>query len=609
MSQQALDRAALIVEFATLYEISSLSNYESLEQLAVDALEKALRLFDVRRFGLWSGPPAARHILAMSGLRDEKGALRLASEHSDCVFAEALGMGGELGFLFMEERSAITHARSRIYHIFARRIEESLLRAHSQEERQRVLEALALSEVGYRAMFENTGTAIIILEEDRTICLVNKKCEELLGYSRDEVVGKKKWAEFMDDPVELEQVMTLSRERRKTVRHTGSYELRLRRGDGTVRTVWVTASPIPGSSQTIASLIDITDLREAQQAMRESEEKFRSLFEQSMDALYIHGPDGQNLIANQTWIDLFGYSQDEMGRLRATDLYADPADRDDFLCRIAKTGFVEDEVRLKKKNGSVMDCVRTVVSRKDDRGEVVAYQGVIRDITERKRMEADLRASSEQMSRLAQRVEEVREEERTSLARELHDTAGQAITALKLDVGRMKKRLEEGQMPSPEDLGALNKLLDQAADEVRRVSSELRPGVLDDIGLSGAIEWQIDEIRKRTDLDFAMNLPSVESLLDYARRTALFRVFQELLTNVVRHADAGSVRVTLECADNVVTLTVADDGCGAGMETLEDSRAIGIIGMRERLRPFGGELHYDSTPGKGTTARVVMPTE
>ena len=158
-------------------------------------------------------------------------------------------------------------------------------------------------------------------------------------------------------------------------------------------------------------------------------------------------------------------------------------------------------------------------------------------------------------------------------------------------------------------MGALYSLLDRTADDVRRVSSELRPGVLDDVGLDGAIEWQIDELRKRTDLSFTVSLPSEECRLDDARRTALFRVFQELLTNVVRHADARSVHVTVERADDVVILSVADDGCGVAPEKLEDSSSIGIIGMRERLRPFGGELHYDSAPGNGTTVRVVIRVE
>ena len=245
----------------------------------------------------------------------------------------------------------------------------------------------------------------------------------------------------------------------------------------------------------------------------------------------------------------------------------------------------------------------------DADSNVVSIIGVGRDITARKEAEQTLLESWEELRRLATRVEEAREDERTSLALELHDTAGQAITALKLDVGQLKKHLEQGQAPTPQELDALNDLLDHTADDVRRISSELRPGVLDDIGLDGAIEWQIDELKKRTDLGFSLRLQSEKCQLDYARRTALFRVFQELLTNIVRHAHARSVQVTLERAEDLVTLTVADDGLGVDLEKLEDSGSIGVVGMRERLRPYGGELQYESAPGKGTIARVVMPAE
>jgi len=224
-----------------------------------------------------------------------------------------------------------------------------------------------------------------------------------------------------------------------------------------------------------------------------------------------------------------------------------------------------------------------------------------------RRAQAALLHSNEEMSRLARRLEEVREEERTNIARELHDTAGQAITAAKLDVDHIKKRLKEGKAPSAEELDALGLVLDWTGADIRRISSDMRPGVLDDIGLAGAIEWQVDELKKRSELNFTLHLPDRESWLDDARRTALFRVFQELLTNVIRHADARAVSITLEYADNVCTLTMADDGRGIEQEKLDDSRSLGIIGMRERFRPYGGTLRYHGATPQGTIVRATLP--
>ncbi|MCK5586282.1 GAF domain-containing sensor histidine kinase, partial [Candidatus Bipolaricaulota bacterium] len=224
-----------------------------------------------------------------------------------------------------------------------------------------------------------------------------------------------------------------------------------------------------------------------------------------------------------------------------------------------------------------------------------------------RRAQAALLHSNEEMSRLARRLEEVREEERTNIARELHDTASQAITAAKLDVDHIKKRLKEGIAPTLKKLDALGLILDWTAADIRRISSDMRPGVLDDIGLAGAIEWQVDELKKRSKLNFTLHLPDRESGLDDARRTALFRVFQELLTNVIRHANAHSVHVSLEHTDDTCSLTVADDGRGIAQEKLDDSRSLGIIGMRERLRPYGGTLHYHGATPQGTIARATLP--
>jgi len=221
---------------------------------------------------------------------------------------------------------------------------------------------------------------------------------------------------------------------------------------------------------------------------------------------------------------------------------------------------------------------------------------------------AELESARNQMSQLARRVEEVREDERTNLARELHDTAGQAITALKMDVIRLKSGLQSGNEPRAEDFDALANLLDRTADDIRRVSSELRPGALDDFGLGGAISWQMDALRSRTDLECNVAVPDEDGLLDDARRTALFRVFQELLTNVVRHANARKVDVALSYVNGMVVLEVSDDGRGVDARILESSRSLGVMGMRERLTPYRGELHYKTAPGSGTTATVTMPT-
>ncbi len=460
-------------------------------------------------------------------------------------------------------------------------------------------------------VIDNANVWLDVLDAEANVVVWNKAAEKISGYSAGEVVGHGKiWEWLYPDEDYRKQI-----EEKAAGIIEGDVveglETTVRTKGGEYRTIsWHSRNLTDEKGQSIGSLAlgrDITEQKKAQEELRESEQKYRSLFERSLDAIALADVNGTLLDANPAYLKMYGHGVEDIGRVNVTQFYDRQSEREDVIRQLREEGAVVGEVRQRKRDGTVMDCFRASVPVNDDAGNLVAIQSVIRDITDSKRAQTELVESREELRRLAQRMEKAREEERTNLARELHDTAGQAITAVKLDVSHIKKRLEQGQAPTPEELAALNDLLDQTADDVRRISSELRPGVLDDIGLDGAIEWQIDELRNRTALDCTVSLPSEGSQLDDARRTTLFRVFQELLTNVVRHSEARSVHVTLESAASVVTLTVADDGCGVDMEKLDDSSSIGIIGMRERLRPHGGELHYDSAPGRGTTARVVMP--
>jgi signal transduction histidine kinase len=150
-------------------------------------------------------------------------------------------------------------------------------------------------------------------------------------------------------------------------------------------------------------------------------------------------------------------------------------------------------------------------------------------------------------------------------------------------------------------------LLNDTVNDVRRISSDLRPGILDDAGLVAAIEWQLDRFRERSSIDCGLEASADDSVLDRPRATALFRVFQELLTNVARHAGATQVRVAFECDSNVCSLSVSDDGRGITGEQASSTASLGIIGVRERLRPLGGDIEFIKRSPKGTTAKVTVP--
>lgn len=234
------------------------------------------------------------------------------------------------------------------------------------------------------------------------------------------------------------------------------------------------------------------------------------------------------------------------------------------------------------------------------------FAAVVRDITERKLAEQEQQRSFEQLRALAARLQSVREEERTRVAREIHDELGQALTAIKLELASLIGDLPTDQQQSTRTHSVF-KLVDETIHTVRRISSELRPGMLDDLGLVAAIEWASEEFEARTGTKCRLDLPEDDIATDQERATALFRIFQETLTNVARHANATTINVRLTKENGDLLLEVQDNGKGVSGQDLSAGKSMGIVGMRERALLLGGELIITGARGEGTTVRVRIP--
>jgi PAS domain S-box-containing protein len=219
-------------------------------------------------------------------------------------------------------------------------------------------------------------------------------------------------------------------------------------------------------------------------------------------------------------------------------------------------------------------------------------------VLERSRLDEALRA-------LPARIEAVREEERTGIAREIHDELGQAMTALKMDIAWLSRRTRDNAEVSKK-LGEMSAMSDEVIQSVRRISAELRPGMLDDLGLPATIEWQAGEYGARTGIDTHVDNQLGDVRLDRAVATAAFRIFQEALTNVARHAGATRVDVTLRADDRMLHLDVADDGVGVSAVTGRPG-ALGLLGMRERARRLGGDCVISRREPKGTLVALTVP--
>ncbi|MFQ6616925.1 MAG: sensor histidine kinase, partial [Fidelibacterota bacterium] len=215
----------------------------------------------------------------------------------------------------------------------------------------------------------------------------------------------------------------------------------------------------------------------------------------------------------------------------------------------------------------------------------------------------------DQVRALSSRLQIATEEERTRIAHEIHDELGQALTAIRIGVSFLKKELGEVNGPSNDRLDSIMSLIDSAIETVKNVSTELRPPLLDDVGLSAAVEWQAVEFEKRTGIQCDLRLNPEEIIVDKRRSTAVFRIFQEALTNVARHARATKVTAVLQEKGNTLLLKVKDNGVGIRQEQIESRASFGLLGMRQRLYPWRGNLSIEGKPGKGTLLEATVPAE
>jgi signal transduction histidine kinase len=273
------------------------------------------------------------------------------------------------------------------------------------------------------------------------------------------------------------------------------------------------------------------------------------------------------------------------------------------------TGTMGEEVAIETlKSGATDYVLKTRLSRL-----MPAVARALREAEERaqhRRAEEQLRESHEQLRALSVYLQTVREEERTRIAREVHDELGQALTSCKLDLSWIAGRLPPDLKPLVDKARSLTAHIDSTIQTVRRISSELRPGILDHLGLAAAIEWQANEFQNRTGIRCDVRARVREQLPDQNLTTTFFRIFQETLTNVIRHAGATHVTVDLKEADGRISLEVKDNGRGIARTDICNNRSMGLLGMRERAALLGGVFKIGSIPGgKGTRVYVLIPLQ
>src|SRR4029079_14772133 len=249
-------------------------------------------------------------------------------------------------------------------------------------------------------------------------------------------------------------------------------------------------------------------------------------------------------------------------------------------------GYLHTETDERRLDGSPMRIEGDYMVIYDESGRIAGHFGIQRDVTDKYKENEQIRVSREQLRALASRLQRVREEERTEVAREIHDELGQALTGLKLDIAWMKNRLPRDHEMMDQCVSVIQRI-DQTLNAVRRIATALRPSVLDQLGLAAAVEWQGQEFRTRTGIDVATEVSTDTAAIPDDIGSSAFRILQESLTNVARHSKATQVTIRLEQTPSLLTLVVSDNGVGVAPKYLDGTKSLGIVGMRERALACG----------------------
>ena len=355
-----------------------------------------------------------------------------------------------------------------------------------------------------------------------------------------------------------------------------------------------------------------TELLISHVAIQEAEEKYRTIAENTFDWETWMGPDGKYIYISPSCKQITGYAvEDFMNDLDLIHKITHPEDREQiekhfFEQLDGKGKECSIDFRIITSDGLTRWIGHNCHPVFNGAGKFIGHRGSNRDITKRINYEKGLIDSQRHLRELTHRMDILTEEERIRIAREIHDELGHLLTALKYDMDGLTNNQELTIDLAKSEMEAMISIVDSLIDSVRKIATDLRPGILDHLGLFAALEWKIREFQKRTKISTHSNLDEVDFSFDTNETTIIYRIVQEIITNVARHSKATKLWFAASKKDDYFVLSVKDDGVGFELKDKQQTGSLGLMGMRERAMSIGGEIQIESTPGQGTTVNFIL---
>lgn len=476
-------------------------------------------------------------------------------------------------------------------------------------------EELSNIDLLFGQLWEISVDGMRLTDEDGKILLVNDSFCKICKMEKDQLIGKP----FSIVYAETEQEAALKSYQRDIrndeIKTLFERESTLWNG----RKAWFEFSnsflTLPNEHKITLSIIkDISERKKSEIELRESESKFKMLFNNANDAVFVtqlsnEKSYGDFIEVNEVACTRLGYTKEEFLQLSPSAIVSQKS-INDFnynMDRLLREGHVIYDLVHRAKDKKLIPVeINSHLFLYNEKPMVLS---IARDITERKQAEEKLKRTSKLLRELATHLQSVREEERTMIAQEIHDELGQVLTALKIQISLLANKLNDDQKPLKQKINSLSDMIDASVESVQKISSKLRPGILDELGLIAAIEWQAEDFEKLTNIKCSLSLPKAEIVLEKNKSTAIFRIFQEALTNIARHSQATKTAISLFNHQSNIYLEILDNGKGITQEQIKDFKSLGIHGMEERAMVFGGQVYIEGIAGKGTTVKVEIPID